>query len=89
MAADDLPGPVVTFLNVIGVPWPYLNEDSIRQFATMVRGFSQAVEQTHQDATTAVESFAQAYRGPAALKGHQVSERATRNLVHHHSQPAA
>jgi uncharacterized protein YukE len=68
MAADDLPGPVVTFLNVIGVPWPYLNEDSIRQFATMVRGFSQAVEQTHQDATTAVESFAQAYRGPSTEK---------------------
>jgi hypothetical protein len=65
MAVDDLPGPVVTFLNVIGVPWPYLNEDSIRQFATMVRGFGQAVEQTHQDATAAVEGFSQAYRGPS------------------------
>ena len=63
MAVDDLPGPVVTFLNVIGVPWPYLNEDSIRQFATMVREFGQAVEQTHQDATTAVQGFTQAYQG--------------------------
>ena len=25
VAADDLPGPVVTFLNVIGVQWPYIN----------------------------------------------------------------
>ena len=68
MAVDDLPGPVVTFLNVIGVPWPYLNEDSIRQFATMVRDFGQAVEQTHQGATAAVQGFAQAYRGPSTEK---------------------
>lgn len=63
MAIDDLPGPVVTFLNVIGVPWPYLNEDDVRQFATMVRQFGQAVQQTHQDASEAVASFAQAYQG--------------------------
>jgi hypothetical protein len=24
MAVDDLPLPVVNFLNVIGVPWPYV-----------------------------------------------------------------
>lgn len=28
MAIDDLPLPIVTFLNAIGVPWPYLNEDT-------------------------------------------------------------
>ncbi|MFC1443438.1 hypothetical protein ABUW04_34880 [Streptacidiphilus sp. N1-10] len=65
MAADDLPGPVVTFLNVIGVPWPYLNEDEVRRFAGMVRQFGQAVETTHQDATTAMANFAQAYQGAA------------------------
>ena len=63
MAADDLPGPVVTFLNVIGIDWPYINEDQVRQFATMVREFGQAVDQTHQDATQAVQNFAQAYQG--------------------------
>src|SRR5690348_9563756 len=51
VAIDDLPGPVATFLNVIGVPWPYIDEDQIRQFATMVRQFGRAVEQTHLDAT--------------------------------------
>ena len=25
VAIDDLPMPVVTFLNVIGIEWPYLN----------------------------------------------------------------
>lgn len=63
MAADDLPGPVVTFLNVIGVPWPYLNEDQVRQFASLVREFGQAVEQTHQDATAAIRNIAEAYQG--------------------------
>ena len=63
MAADDLPGPVVTFLNVIGVPWPYLNEDQVRQFASLVREFGQAVEQTHQDATASIKNIAEAYQG--------------------------
>ena len=37
MAIDDLPLPVVTFLNAIGVPWPYLNEDTASEFAGLVR----------------------------------------------------
>lgn len=85
MAVDDLPGPVVTFLNVIGVPWPYLNEDEVRRFAVMVREFGQAVERTHQEATTAIENFAQAYQGAATRRMQsgwsQLSERHTRELV--------
>jgi hypothetical protein len=63
MAVDDLPGPVVNFLNVIGVEWPYVNEDSIYQFATLVREFGQAVERTHQDATATVSKIAEAHQG--------------------------
>jgi hypothetical protein len=85
MAVDDLPGPVVTFLNVIGVPWPYLNEDDVRQFATMVRAFGRAVEQTHQDTTTALSDFAQAYQGAATQRMQagwaQLSERHVQELV--------
>lgn len=63
MAIDDLPMPVVTFLNAIGIEWPYLNEDSLHSFAQLTREFGQAVEQTHQDATDAVNNIAQAYQG--------------------------
>ena len=63
MAIDDLPGPVVNFLNVIGVEWPYINEDTLHQFATLVREFGQAVEQTHQDATQVVAKIAAAHQG--------------------------
>ena len=58
--------PVVTFLNAIGIDWPYLNEDSLHQFAQLTREFGQAVEQTHQDATQAVANIAQAYQGPSS-----------------------
>jgi hypothetical protein len=63
MAIDDLPLPVVNFLNVIGVEWPYINEDTVYGFATLVREFGQAVSQTHQDATDAVQRIAQAHQG--------------------------
>lgn len=46
VAIDELPMPVVNFLNVIGIEWPYINEDTLHQFATLVRDFGQAVEQT-------------------------------------------
>jgi hypothetical protein len=65
MAIDDLPMPVVTFLNAIGIAWPYINEDSLSHFATLTREFGQAVAQTHEDATQAVANIAQAYQGPS------------------------
>lgn len=63
MAVDDLPMPVVNFLNVIGVEWPYINEDTVMQFASLVREFGQAVQRTHDDATAAVHGLAQAHEG--------------------------
>jgi len=63
LAVDDLPGPVVTFLNVLGVKWPYINEDSVMQFAGLVREFGTAVQTTHEDATRAIQGIAQAYQG--------------------------
>ena len=63
MAIDDLPLPVVNLLNVLGVPWPYIDEDAVLQFATVVRRFAQAVENTHRDATDAISRIADAHRG--------------------------
>jgi hypothetical protein len=63
MAIDDLPLPVVNFLNVIGVPWPYINEDTVWQFAGLVRQFRQAVITTHQNATASVAKIATVHKG--------------------------
>lgn len=68
MAIDDLPGPVVTFLNVIGVPWPYIDEQAVAEFASLTRHFGQAVATTHQDGTTAVRGVASAYKSAASEK---------------------
>ena len=45
-----------------GVPWPYLNEDTVSEFAGLVREFRQAVQTTHQDATEAVASITRAHQ---------------------------
>src|SRR3569833_582341 len=55
--------PVVNLLNVIGVPWPYIDEDAVSQFAKVVREFAQAVENTHRDATETVARIAEAHQG--------------------------
>jgi hypothetical protein len=70
MAVDDLPGPVVNFLNIIGVPWPYIDEDVVIEFATLVRNFGQAVQTTHEDATAAVAGIAQAHQGASTEQMH-------------------
>jgi hypothetical protein len=65
MAIDDLPLPVVNLLNVIGVPWPYIDEDTLHDFAAFTRDFATAVQTTHDDATQAVKGIAAAYQGSA------------------------
>ncbi len=62
MAIDDLPLPVVNLLNVIGVPWPYLNEDVLAEFATLTRDFGAAIEGTHRETTRAFEDLGEAHR---------------------------
>lgn len=68
MAVDDLPMPVVNFLNVIGIKWPYINEDQVLEFSRLVREFGQAVKQTHEDATAAIRGIAQDYSGAATAQ---------------------
>jgi hypothetical protein len=62
VAIDDLPLPVVNLLNVIGVPWPYLNEDVLAEFATLTRDFGAAMEATHRDTTRAFEDLGEAHQ---------------------------
>jgi hypothetical protein len=65
---DDLPAPVVTFLNVIGAKWPYIDEDSVGCFAGLVREFGKAIQAAHGDATVAVQGIAQAYESSSTEK---------------------
>lgn len=68
MAIDDLPLPVVNLLNLIGVPWPYIDEDVVRQLASFTRQFGSAVQTTHEDAGRQVAGIASAYTSASSDK---------------------
>lgn len=59
----ELPSEVAWFLNIIGVPWPNVDEDQVRAFATHVRDFANNVENTHQAATSTIQQMGSAYTG--------------------------
>ncbi len=61
--ALDPPIEVVRFLNLIGIDWPQVNEDQVRELATHVRDFASGVQGTHQDATDTVSAMSQSYQG--------------------------
>lgn len=59
----ELPGPVVDFLQFIGVDWPQVNEDAVREFAGHVRDFATNLENTHQAASSTIDQMSAAYTG--------------------------
>jgi uncharacterized protein YukE len=61
--ALELPDEVVTLLSFIGINWPQVNEDKVREFAGHVRDFATKVDQTHQDTTAHLKKMADVYQG--------------------------
>ena len=61
--ALDPPWEVVTLLNFIGIKWPMINEDTVRDVATMIQSFSSDVQNTHQDMTNQIHTMSEAYEG--------------------------
>jgi uncharacterized protein YukE len=59
----ELPGEVAWFLNLIGVPWPNVDEDQVRVFARHVRAFAQNIDGTHQAASSTIRQMSSAYSG--------------------------
>ena len=63
--ALDPPSEVVQFLQFIGIDWPAVNEDSVREFATHIRDFANNISSAHQDATATVKQIGDSYTGAA------------------------
>jgi uncharacterized protein YukE len=61
--AIELPDEVVSLLQFIGINWPNVNEDKVREFASHVRDFASKVHQTHQDTTATIKKMADVYQG--------------------------
>lgn len=61
--AIELPGEVVQFLSVIGINWPTVDEDKVREFGAHVREFAQNLDAAHEASTSTVKQLGQAYEG--------------------------
>jgi uncharacterized protein YukE len=61
--AIELPGEVVSLLSFIGINWPTVNEDKVREFASHVREFAENVDSAHRDSTATVQRLGEAYEG--------------------------
>jgi hypothetical protein len=61
--AIELPGPVADFLGFIGINWPNVNEDKVREFGEHVAQFGQSLQQTHEAATGTIGQLGSAYQG--------------------------
>ncbi|GAA2263133.1 MULTISPECIES: WXG100-like domain-containing protein [Kitasatospora] len=60
--AIELPDEVAQFLQLIGINWPMVNEDSVRSFADHVREFATNIDDTHHQATGTIKAMADAYQ---------------------------
>ncbi|SHN12969.1 WXG100 family type VII secretion target [Streptomyces yunnanensis] len=61
--AIELPDAVVTLLQFIGVDWPNVDEDKVREFASHVRDFAQKIDDTHKDSTATIHQLQDVYQG--------------------------
>lgn len=61
--AIELPSEVAQFLQFIGINWPMVNEDKVREFAGHVRDFASNIEDTHSQASSTLQQLGQAYQG--------------------------
>jgi uncharacterized protein YukE len=61
--ALDPPQEVVQLLQFIGIDWPMINEDTVREVAGFVQEFADNLQSSHQDATQAIQTMGVAYQG--------------------------
>jgi hypothetical protein len=61
--AIELPGEVAQFLQFIGINWPMINEDKVREFGQHVREFATNLQDAHEQAHGTVQQLGQAYQG--------------------------
>ncbi|MEV6427515.1 hypothetical protein [Nocardia sp. NPDC051463] len=61
--AIEIPSEVVFFLNMVGVPYPDINEDDVKALAEHVRTFATSVQDTHESASGVVKDMGSVYSG--------------------------
>jgi hypothetical protein len=60
--AIELPSELVWVMNLLGLNWPQVNEDKVREFAGHVRDFGRNLDNTHQAVTDTIQRLGEHYQ---------------------------
>ncbi|MFB7666200.1 hypothetical protein ACFC1R_19965 [Kitasatospora sp. NPDC056138] len=60
--AIELPGELVWVMDLLGLNWPEVNEDSVRGYAGHVRDFATNIDRTHQEASATIQQMGEHYQ---------------------------
>ncbi|MGW6917977.1 WXG100-like domain-containing protein [Kitasatospora sp. NPDC054939] len=66
--AIQLPGELVWVMDLLGLPWPDVDEDKVREYAGHVKSFAGNIDRTHAAATATLRQMAQAYQADSYNK---------------------
>jgi hypothetical protein len=61
----ELPDEVVWVLNLIGLPWPTIDEDQLRAYASHLRTYAQSLSDTHGAAHSDITALSADYDSPS------------------------
>jgi len=78
--AIELPDELVFVMDLLGLNWPAVNEDSVREYASHVRQFASGIDGTHAAASATIRRMAEAYQ---ATSYERLAETWTRMSTEH------
>jgi hypothetical protein len=61
----ELPDEVVWVFNMLGLPWPTIDEDQLRAYGDRLRAYAQSLSDTHGSAHADVTTLSADYQSPA------------------------
>jgi plasmid maintenance system antidote protein VapI len=61
----ELPSEVVWVLNLLGLPWPSVDEDEMRACATHLRDYATSLSGTHDTAYAEIKALSASYSSPS------------------------
>jgi hypothetical protein len=61
----NLPEEVVWVFNMLGLPWPDIDEDQLREHASHLREYAGSLADTHESAFADIKSLSASYAGPS------------------------
>jgi hypothetical protein len=61
----ELPDELVWVFNMLGLPWPQIDEDTLRDYASELRSFASSVTDTHGQADAKINALSADSSGPS------------------------